>query len=281
MADVEHISLADLAVLLGVEPDRLPPLIFDGYLNVVISGNCANTIILERPPVKTLTWLRRFMLVPLSRRPFLPFKDIAKLLHRSARGMREYCQGLNIMLYVDPVFGELISIDDFYALQKHLYDLTHPIRTDRGALLSFLGSLRVSTQEAPIKGAALKRYSLKINKEVQRIASLPEPMRTLRATDLWMAFKDVEAVADCIGKDPATTRKALMQDVLTRRMRDTKAIMEGVDLSENNTFYVPGKGRINRAVQSKAVSVAMTAYWKRWREKKALAEQMKKLAKGS
>ena len=191
----ENISLADLAVLLGVNADRLPPLVIEGYLKLTKSGCCAEDTFVVRPRAGARDWLRS-MFAPLEQRPMLPAREAAKVLNMGLADLRRWCLHFNLPIYMDAAFGELISLRVFYQLQDGFFEIRNPMRTDRQALLVFLSQLN---NPARVKMMKPKKYSRRLEEELRRISALPEPQRTIQATMFWSAYRDAKNVAECLG----------------------------------------------------------------------------------
>jgi hypothetical protein len=218
----ENISLADLAVLLGVNADRLPPLVIEGYLKLTKSGCCAEDTFVVRPRAGARDWLRS-MFAPLEQRPMLPAKEAAKILNMGLTDLRRWCLHFNLPIYMDAAFGELISLRVFYQLQDGFFEIRNPMRTDRQALLVFLSKTSKDVTDRLVKP---KKYSRRLEKEIQSICSLPEPQRTIQATMFWSAYKDANTVAECLGLLSANKRSVRFQ-VHTSRVRALERYMLG------------------------------------------------------
>ena len=191
----ETISLADLAKLLGVNADRLPPLVIEGYLKLVKSGSSAEDTFVVRPRAGARDWLRS-MFAPLEQRPMLPAKEAAEVLNMGLTDLRRWCLHFNLPIYMDATFGELISLRVFYQLQDSFFEIRNPMRTDRQALLVFLSQLNNPNREKMMKP---KKYSRRLEEEIRRISNLPEPQRTIQATMFWSSYRDAKNVAECLG----------------------------------------------------------------------------------
>jgi hypothetical protein len=221
---VESISLADLAKELGVKPDRLPLLVLEGYLRLVKSGCYAEDTFVERPGAGAREWLRA-MFAPLKQRPMLPIKDVAKFLQMSLLELRRWCLHFNIPIYMDAAFGELLTLKNFYSLQNGFFEIQSPLRTDRQALFVFFTRVKQLGRHELVK---LKRYDLRLEKEIRRIVALPEPQRTVQATSFWSSYRDAKTLAECIfhtNKKPSVYAKSvdnkmrIVEVSLSKKMR--------------------------------------------------------------
>lgn len=194
----EQINLNQLAKELGVAVDRIQPLIDHGYLRVMHLSSDPATTIVARPLPGGMDWLRT-MFMPLTKRPYLPVADVAAILGITERELRFICVTDNIQLSDDPVFGELLSASGFVSLKRGLVAKEDAIRFDRQTILLILAKLkRITTKGEYYRTPGEYRYSQRIENEIRRVSRLPEPQRTLRATELWAAFNEADTVTECL-----------------------------------------------------------------------------------
>jgi hypothetical protein len=132
------------------------------------------------------------------------------------------CVTDNIPLQEDPVFGELISVSAFYLLQRSWLKMLNPTRRDRAALMLMLGILKGAEPRGRMKPLP---FSERLNREISRIAHMDEPDRSLRATDLWIAYNEADTLTDCLdayfGNEKQRRRKEKLDkrvDVIEKRL---------------------------------------------------------------
>jgi len=207
----DQITVAQIAADLGVETDRIQPLIDRGYLRVMIAGETLETTIVARPLPAAMAWLST-MFVPLRMRPMLPAGEVATFLQLSAAAFRSYAIHYNIPVYDDPVFGELITLASLYAFQQALYDERSVTRYDRQTMLAMM------CKKNPVLGRTkYTAYSKKIEAEIMRISHMEEPDRTMRAVAFWTAYRDAETVYKCLEDYEGTVRELTPWDLRQKK----------------------------------------------------------------
>jgi hypothetical protein len=185
------ISIGNLAPLIEAPAERLRPLVEHNYLRVLTPDSDFERTIVARPGQRATEWLKN-MFQPLKMRPFVPLKEAGKLWGITEREVLKYCRAAKIPVQSDPVFGNLISFGALKSLARARGRYYKPKIFDRASLLRYYLS--------EIEGVRWKEpppYSQKLEEEVQRIARLKEPWRTVQSVELVLAFKDVQAVTDC------------------------------------------------------------------------------------
>lgn len=196
MPQSAYVSVRDLAKELGVsDPEQLRPLIDHQYLRILELRDYLPDCLVGRPEPAALEWLRG-ALRPLALRPFLTIEQTAELMHANPDDMRLLCLSYDIQLYVDPVFGEMLSIRQFHKLWNKLRDSRDGARFDRQAMVAML---RNAIPGSPPRVSPLP-YSKRLEMELIRIAKLDEPDRTLRAVAFWEAYRDAKDLLDCTRK---------------------------------------------------------------------------------
>jgi hypothetical protein len=197
------ISLQELATKLGVSPERLLPAIKHKYLKIIM----ANPPVVYEPPPAAIEWLKG-MFEPILMRPFLELGMVAEIENLTIPDTRLLCASYDIPIQIDPVFGELLTIAAFRKLHISLHHYREPSRFDRQAMLVAL--MRAADPENYKADLKPPTFSVRLEKEIRRIAKLPEPYRTEMALRLWEQFSEAKGVADCIaaarGLEPATIR---------------------------------------------------------------------------
>lgn len=214
-SDKKTLTFQQAATALGITLMRVQELIHFGYLK----KPAPDIDLVLYPGDSVMEWLR-FMHLPLSRRPHLPAKDIASFMDVSLEELMAMCLHYKIQVYHDPAFGYLFTIPDYRKLQKSFHESRVPFRTDRQALLIFHAYLRGISEFKP----APIVYSEKLENEIRRIAKMDGPERIMRATALWMAYRDAESIMDCFKKyevplysqDPKHLHADLIKEMMNR-----------------------------------------------------------------
>lgn len=192
------ISIKNLARLIEAPPERLEPLVEHNYLRVLVRREDFNQIIVARPGERRIEWLKQ-MFQPLSMRPIVPLKEAAELFGLKERYALDYCWAFQIPIQSDPVFGNLIPFKSLRRLARAAWSYR---RFDRAALLRYYMS--------QIEGVRWKDpppYSVRLEKEIGRIATLSEPARTIRSVALVEAFRDAKTATDCLRKQKEITEE--------------------------------------------------------------------------
>lgn len=183
------ISIATLARLIETSPIRLQPLVEQSYLKVLVPNDDFNQIIVARPGARRIQWLKH-MFQPLVMKPIIPLKEAAKLFGLTENYALQYCSYYLIPVQSDPVFGNLIPFLSLKRLARAAWSYR---RFDRAALLRYFMS--------QIEGTRWKEpppYGRRLEKEIGRIATLREPVRTIRSVALIEAFRDARTVTECL-----------------------------------------------------------------------------------
>jgi hypothetical protein len=183
------IPVAQLASLLETSIPIVNKLIRKGYLR----GGKGQMV--ELPPRSALQWLK-LMLQPLPLRPLFTVPEILELSGLTMRVFREIVLAWEIPLYFDPALGELISPDSLIKLINALHSLREPVRFDRAVLLNWMQGIGSNKQVKP-----KLPYSKLIELEIQRIAKLEEPARTISARAFYNAFKEARLVSHALNWD--------------------------------------------------------------------------------
>lgn len=195
----DQITSTQLADELRTSIERIQPLIERGYVRVIHLSEDPSTTIIARPLPAGMDWLRT-MFMPLQKRPYIPTTDAAAILGMSDRDLRFICVAENIQVYEDPIFGELLSASGFITLKKGLVAREDALRFDKQTIMLILARLKRVKPKSNSKPGDF-RYNERIEKEIARIALLPEPQRTFRATDLWAAFNQADVVTNSLKQD--------------------------------------------------------------------------------
>ncbi len=197
------INLAELAERIGVPAQRLLPAIKCGYIRLISS----QPPVVYEPPPAAVAWLRG-MFTPLMLRPFLTIEMVAQLENITVNDVRSLALSYDIPIIADECFSELFTISAFYKFHQSLHHYRNPSRFDRQAIIVAL--MRAADPENYKADVKPPTFSVRLEKEIRRIAKLREPFKTEQALRLWEQFSEAKGVADCIaaarGLEPATIR---------------------------------------------------------------------------
>jgi hypothetical protein len=186
---VGEISIGSLARLIEVSPIRLHPLVEHSYLKVVIPSDDFSQTVVARPGNRRIEWLKH-MFQPLVMKPIIPLKEAAQLFGLTEAYALQYCSYYLIPVQSDPAFGSLIAFKSLKRLARAAWSYR---RFDRAGLLRYFMS--------QIEGTRWKEpppYSVRLEKEIGRIATLPQPARVLRSLALIEAFRDARTATECL-----------------------------------------------------------------------------------
>lgn len=209
------ITVEALAQRIETPIERIKLLVQHKYLRVVMAKADFNQTVLACPREDGLTWLKN-MSRPLELRPFIPLEDVHRLVRRyqtrvqrkAILKIRQICYAYNIPILVDPVYGELLTIEGLAELSYRLRIYRAPVRYDRATMLEFLVSALPPdvVKQYPIK---LPRYTQRLSLRIRQISQLDNPERTFQAIALYNAWKDARAVHACLRQldDPRDLRK--------------------------------------------------------------------------
>lgn len=237
----QRISCGQLAAELGVDLDRLRPLILHRYLRVISHHEDFAQIIVGKPEGAALDWLRT-MFMPLIMRPYLPIEDVASMFETRPENIRYLCVANRIPIYSDPVFGEVLSVRGYRDLRRSLFEADMVPRFDRGVLLNLIGRLR-GFEEA-VKDAKPMPYLRKVEREIARISALPEDERAEAAYRFYNAWYDSRRVADALDKYFEYNRRNARgtEKVLQRRVAKLQKFMSGKRRGASSSAALP-RGR--------------------------------------
>lgn len=214
----EYITLQRLADELEIDLERLAPLIRHNYLRILHAEDTMAATVVARPTKDAMDWLRT-MFMPLDLRPFIPLPEVTASLGATEDELHYVCASQGIPLYSDPAFGELLTVTGFWLLYKGLFAMRSRLRSDRQTLLLILAQIK--HVEPPCRPEPLP-YSDRLDKEISRIAALPEPDRTIRATEFWKIYSEANTLVECLEKlDQPLTKKEerILRRVATMEQR--------------------------------------------------------------
>ena len=183
------ISLALLAKELNVPVSRLLPLIEQGYLRAVDSQT------VESPLPAGLLWVRGWF-QPVQAKPLFSEQDIADLLGVPKGSVAGLAAAHDAPVTFDGALG--LTFTTWSARRLILEVLGTGRRFDRSAILHFL--LDGKNPVPP--------FSEQVEAEIQRIAELPEPTRSIRRENLLTQWRDAVTVS---GAEPPAQIEHLMR----------------------------------------------------------------------
>jgi hypothetical protein len=186
-ADSSWLTLNALAKSLGATPERLYPLALGGWLHLREQSrrlDCYSQVLL--PTERALQWMRSWFL-PAQDKPLFSLEDAAILLATPAKSLLLMAELHDVPMTLDLVLGATFSQTAIQKLLRmKLANDSGPLRFDRQAILShFLG------RSEPLSFDEL------LEAEIERIARLSEPERTLRSEHLARAYRESSTVAEC------------------------------------------------------------------------------------
>lgn len=182
------ISLSLLAKELNVPVEKIIPLVEHGYLRSI------DPMTVEAPSPSALLWLRSWF-QPAMAKPLFSLRDLADLLEIRENSVLSLLAAHDVPTVVDPALGPVVSL--WGARKAILECLSDGPRFDRQALVWFLCG-RLDPRPP---------FSEVVEAEIQRIAKLDEPMRSIRREQFLAQWADAEAVAGV--EAPETIKKSL------------------------------------------------------------------------
>lgn len=229
------ITVRDLAQRIEGSVDDVKRLIDFKYLTVVMEKTDPEQTVLSCPGEEGIRWLRN-MVQPIHLVPFIKLDDVHRLIRKQQGRMsrkkpvertRRVCLAYQIPLFLDPVYGELLTIEGFAELAYHIGVYRNPVRNDRVTMLSFLMNALTEderTKERYVRLKIPRRGTKRLNLEIARIARLEEPERTFMAQSLYECWKDSRGVQECLRK--LRDRK---KDYRSSRVREAIEDIESLD----------------------------------------------------
>jgi hypothetical protein len=227
------ITVAELAAKLELPVGQIRLLIEHKYLRIVMEKADFNQTVLACPNQRGLEWLHQ-MGQPLYLQPFIRLDDVHRLL-RAAQGRilrkpvekcRQICMSYGIPIYLDPIYGELISIEGLAKLNHQMMIYRFPTRHDRATVLSFLlNAIPLGFEGRRRHPLKLPRWTQGLSLEIHRIAQMPQPDRTIHAIALYEAWHDSRKVQECLQKLD-NIRKDLAEGNATERRETQRTIRQ-------------------------------------------------------
>jgi hypothetical protein len=190
------ISLSELASSLGIDKNKIIPLVEHGYLKVIEGEMVA------LPSRAAFDWLKS-MFTPLPLRPMVSTEMISSMSGMAIPNVRRMYAFYNIPVQIDEVFGELLTIEGLYTLWEKMSEFRDPTRFDRQAFISLFQQKGKVLRTKPLE------FSDKLELEIVRICKLKEPNRSFAAAALWDAFEHASTIEECAKRYAATVTRAL------------------------------------------------------------------------
>jgi len=214
----DGIPIVIMAEELGTTEETVEKLIQYGYLHIVRDHKLRQLRLVGRPKMAGMTWLRQAM-GPLPMVPIVPLKYAAEMLDMKERPLRKMILEHNIVLYIDPLLGEMMTIASFHRLFNVIYPWHERTRFDRQMFLNILCGIDSGSAEKFVRPLP---YDQKLEQELRRISLLPQPERTLRAMEVYEAFRDAKKISDVV----KVAKKTPLQSRVERMMKGLKQKIE-------------------------------------------------------
>lgn len=205
------ISLATLATSLGCGLAALLPLAEHGLLRMHSVPPLSGASLVEPVPEAALLWLRGWLL-PAQAKPLLSAGDLAALLEVTPATVASLAAEHDVPVTWDRALGGIVL--SVWAARKLVLAMLggagagaaasdEAARFDRQALL---GWLLAGDPEAILAQPPLS-YSAALEKEIERVAGLTEPTRSMRAAALVQQFDEARRVFEAgqAGRVPASS----------------------------------------------------------------------------
>jgi hypothetical protein len=210
---VGPISIADLARLIECPVEKLQPLVEHKYLRVLFPKQEFERTIVSRPGQRATDWLK-MMFQAMKMRPLIPLREVGKLWKVSENHIFKICRHYRIPVQSDPVFGNLISFNGLKSFARARMKYHKPKAYDRTFLLRYFLS--------QIEGVRWKdppSYTMKLEMEIRRIATLPYPQRMINAMALIEAFRDARTATECIRREGEIYEELLKSEASVEELR--------------------------------------------------------------
>jgi len=214
----EGVPFEVLASDLGVDVSKIELLVSTGWLTLVRDHTIPALRLVGKPGRAGMDWLKN-ALAPIPLIPVVRLKHVMELLDVKPPAMRRLIMDYAITVYIDPALGEMITIASFHHLFHSLYPWHERSRFDRQMMLSILFGFDKGDGEVFVRPMS---YSQRLEEELARIATLPEPERSIRSMDVYEAYRDASTIASVVRKVVKTPVALRVQ----RMMQNMKARMD-------------------------------------------------------
>jgi hypothetical protein len=244
----DPISIKDLAKELGVTEERIYGLVNNGYLKTIRLG------VVGRPKEAGLVWLRQ-ALGPVPFIPIIPVRYVGEMLgltdkgrKKKARQLKELILDHNIVVYIDPVLGEMMTISGFHRLFNSLFPWHLRSRFDRGMFFCLLSGLDAGDG---VRFVAPRPYSEALEAELARVAKLREPLKSIRSMEIFEAYRDAKTLASIINKAVKTPVQERVENIMRsmkRRMDRQYERQSSNSSSTSSATSTAGRSTVNPSV---------------------------------
>jgi hypothetical protein len=246
------ITVQALAEKIGSTVEHVQRLIQYKYLRVVMEKTDPLQTVVSAPNEKGIEWLR-MMATPIHQIPLVRLEDVHKMLRpyqgqlrgnvlrNAAYKVRQVCLSFNIPIYLDPIYGELITIEGLDKLVHCMRIYRCPVRYDRATMLGFLLNAMPKPSSWGDRKNPLKvpRYTQRLSLEIHRIMQLEQPERTIQAIALYEAWADARGVQECLTnfkyQGSRTAKRIKRMDKEMERMRNQVLSIKPNDASDETS----------------------------------------------
>ena len=190
------ITVRELAVELGVLPERILALMAESYLTVLKEKMPREETVIRKPRSAGLEWLRS-ALGPVPFVPVIKLDHACKALGLRPYDMRRLVMEYNVHLHIDPALGELMTVAGFYAIVNNAYPQYEWHRFDRQMFFAVLSGLASGEPADPNRPMG---FDERLEMELARILKLPLAQRDLRTMDVYSAWRDAKTLAGLLTK---------------------------------------------------------------------------------
>jgi hypothetical protein len=208
-----HMSVANLCKALNVGVSDIAPFIQQRYIKLVSAGHISSQATIEAIPEAAIIWMRSWFL-PVQAKPLFSLENIADLLNVTVREVLPLCAQHEIPVTRDPVLGFTLSIwAARMLLLRTIRGREHTARFDRIALLHRI------LEKDPEKASQPPSFDQELEDELERVAKLDEPTRSLRSAQIWENLNDARLIAASL-----TTRETSSEIFPSGQSRETSCV---------------------------------------------------------
>lgn len=183
-----QMSVGGLCKALNCTTSQILPFIQAGYIKLISSGHVSSLSQIESLPGPAVEWMRSWLL-PVSAKPLLSVENMADLLNIQMREVLPLAAKHDVPVLRDPATGFVFSIWSARTLLlRSIRSREHATRFDRQAMLWRL------LEKDPEKAAQPPDFDEELEKEMERVAKLEEPTRSLRSAEIMSALYDANQI---------------------------------------------------------------------------------------
>lgn len=192
--ELPSITIGTLAKSLNVPVAKLVPLVKEGYLLAMSSGDITAASYVEGISVDAVNWLRHWFM-PARNKPLFNLEDVAELINANGRKVMKLAASEGLPVMFDPAFGHMFSAMTVKKLMmlKEGKRQRGANRFDRQALL-----WRIMEGD-PEQAVKMPSFKQSMEDEIERIGSLDEPARGIRSRALLASMREVKTIVDSGG----------------------------------------------------------------------------------